>query len=197
MAPLSYRQWSGVAVLAVILGCAASKGASGTTQVSLNELAPEASPGAKAVLNYNGQLVDVDLVHKLEGANETIDLDLNGETLEHETYLRTARMFALKEADGDQFEPPLPLISVDSTTPWTGQITSGGVGHAASATVVTTLDSLKAKPVALSATLTTVTLELESGGPKKASRTLKFWMVKGRGVVAREFSAGVKRLPAD
>ena len=171
--------------------------ASRPTQASLTELAPEASPGAKAILNYNGQLVDVDVVYKLDGSNETINLDRNGETLEHETYVRTAIAFALKEADGDQFDPPLTLISSESAPPWTGQLTSGGVSHPASATVVTTLDSVKAKPVDLPATLSTVTLALDSGGAKKASRTLKFWMVKGRGVAAREFSAGVKRLPAD
>jgi hypothetical protein len=63
--------------------------------------------------------------------------------------------------------------------------------------VVVSADSVKSKPINLHATLATVSLELDSGGAKKASRTLKFWMVPGRGVVAREFGMGVKRLPAD
>jgi hypothetical protein len=197
LAPLSYRQWSGVAALAVILGCAASKVSSRTTQANLNQLAPEASPGAKAILNYNGQLVDVDVAHKLENGQERIDLNLNGESLEHETYVRTSGAFALKEADGDVFDPPLTLLNVDSIPPWTGELTSGGVSHAATATVLVSTSSVKFKSIELPATLATVTLELDSGGPKKATRTLKFWMVRGHGVAAREFSMGVKRLPAD
>lgn len=197
MAPFSYRQWSGIAVLAVILGCTASRVASRATQGSLDELAPEGSPGTKATLNYNGQLVEVDVVHKLNGADETIDLVSNGEVLEHETYVRTAHQFALKEADSDQFNPPLPLLSVDGPTTWSGQLTSGGVSHAASARVSTSVDTVKSKPIDLSATLATVNLELDSGGAKKATRVLKFWMVKGRGVVAREFGMGVKRLPVE
>ncbi|MHB8634852.1 MAG: hypothetical protein ACYC96_00095 [Fimbriimonadaceae bacterium] len=197
MTPFTYRQWSGVAAMAVILGVAATKMAARVTQASLNELAPEASPGAKAVLNYNGQLVNVDVAYKRVGQDETIDLMLDGETLEHEAYLRTPRAFALQEADGDHFEPPLPLISIDGNVSWVGQLKSGGIGHAATATVTTTASSVKAKPVDMPATLATVTLQLDSGGEKKATRTLKFWMVKGRGVAASEFSMGVKRLPVD
>lgn len=197
MTPFSYRQWSGVAVLAVILGCAASKVASRATQASLNELAPEGSPGPRAILNYNGQMVDVDVVHRFQGTEETIDLMLSGEILEHENYERTPHTFALREADGDRFEPPLPLISIEALGPWSGQLISGGVSHAATANVVITVDSVKANRIDLPATLSTVNLQLDSGGPTKASRTLKFWMVKGLGVAARDFSMGVKRLPAE
>ncbi|HLK13212.1 MAG TPA: hypothetical protein VKT78_00270 [Fimbriimonadaceae bacterium] len=193
---MTYRQWSGVAVLAVILGCTASKVASRTSQATLDELSPESSPGTKAVLSYNGQLVDVDLVHKREGSTETIDLMRNGESLEHETYVRTPHSFSLKEADEDQFDPPLPLLSAEAAAPWSGQLTSGGVSHAASATVESSVDTLKGKTVQ-PATLVTVNLELDSGGAKKANRTLKFWLVRGKGVVEREFGMGVKRLPAE
>jgi len=197
VAPLSYRQWSGVAILGVILGCTATKVALLPTQASLDELAPEGNPGPKAVLNYNGQRVAVDVVHRLEGGQETIDLVLGGETLEREAYERTAHVFALKQADGDEFDPPLPLLSVNDAGAWSGHLVSGGVSHDASATVVVSVSSVKVKPVDMPATLSTVNLELDSGGPRKATRVLKFWMVRGRGVVSREFSMGVKRLPGD
>lgn len=195
MGPLSHRQWAGVLALAVILGCTASKVASQATQASLNELAPEADPGAKAVLNYNGQTVDVDVVHTLTNGTELINLNRDGETLEHETYVRTPKAFLLKEADGEQFDPPLPLINTETASPWSGELVSGGINHAATATVTVGSDVVKTKREDFPATRVIVSLQLDSGGSKKAERTLKFWMVKGHGVLAREFGMGVKRQP--
>ncbi len=167
-------------------------------QGSVAELAPEVNPGAKAQLDYNHQLVDVSVVHSFVGGVETLQfMGAGGEVLDQEAYVRTPKAFLLKQADGDFFEPPLPLLSDEPVATWSGNLVSGDVKHPASATVKTSPGTVKSQPLDLKGTLVTVGLELDSGGKIKAKRELKFWIVKGRGVVQSEFGMGVKRLPVD
>ena len=195
--PLSLKQWCGAAAIAVAFGVVIGKYVNHHMASGFLSLEPEADPGPKAILNYLGPGVPVDVHYKYADGRETIDLVSFGQDFEHEEYLKTAHSFALVNAAGDKFDPPLPLLTDNGQTTWSGKDVSGGVAHEAKASVALSQGSVKSTPVDLKATVATVQLSIDSGSPTPAKRILKFYFVKGRGVIQREFGQGVTRQPDD
>ena len=77
-------------------------------------------------------------------------------------------------------------------------MTAGNEPHRASATVSTSTETLRLTTTGSTpSVLVVVDLEIESGGQEPAKRKLRFWFVKDRGVVQRQFGIGSTREPVE
>ncbi|MFY9233204.1 MAG: hypothetical protein WAO58_01970 [Fimbriimonadaceae bacterium] len=190
-------------VLSGFLGCSAGDDGRASRQgqriESAKDLDPGALPGTKARLMLRDIPIPVSLVREQRG--DRVELSLNNESgpIEIEVYRLTSAEFAFAGlrlggtvSTGEFYVPPMPILkfpmTVGDTWSWTGRYVSGDVSHDGSAKVTTSGkgDSVQVK----------VDLELKSGGPKAAMRSLIFWIAPGRGVFKREFGESGTRAPA-
>jgi hypothetical protein len=163
------------------------------------DLKPDANPGPKAVLRLLTTDIPVDVNHKANGKEVTFELFAKGELLEKEQYLSTIERFELLQAASESFDPPLTLLKFPleegAKYDWKGRLKMGEMGPDATATITVRNDKMNEKGYAGEAVLSLVQLEFDGGAPTKATRTLKFWFVQGKGVLKREFDKGSARLP--
>jgi hypothetical protein len=184
---------AGVAILGAVFGVAryGSK--------SAQDIEPDSAPGEKAVLDFGGPRVPVEVEYHHNGTEVELDLRSDGFVLETEKYLASDKEFALSAAAEERFSPPLPLLKypfkLGDRYDWHGRLTYAGSDRSASAEITTTAGKLTAEGHELGAILVEAKVALDGGGEKPAIRDLKFWIVMKRGVLQREFGEGVKRQP--
>lgn len=158
----------------------------------------DALPGEKARLVLAGTEIPVDVKRREVGTEVVLELWAHGQIVQQERYATTRDAFSLRTAGGEHYEPALPLVKfpmdVGAHWDWSGTMTAGERNHAAKGTVTTSSEQVYV-PAPETAVKVQVALELESGGPQPAKRTLTFWFVEGRGVVKRAFGAGSAREP--
>lgn len=177
-----------------------SNGASGNTLYGTSsDLKPDANPGPRAVLRLLTTDIPVEVDQEVDSDEVTLELIAKGEVIEIEKYRSTIEKFELLQAASESFDPPLTLLKFPLESgaqyTWEGRLKMGEVGPDATANVTVTKDNLNEKGYAGSAVLSKVDLSFDGGAPTKATRTLKFWFVEGKGVLKREFDKGSARLP--
>jgi len=195
------RSWSlAVALSLGILGCRqGSKTADYPTFADLNPVAPI---DAKGKLELGKIDMPVEVVQKKTNDTLTLDLRAFDQSFEQEVYKFDQDSFSLSYAAGDNYDSPLPLLkfplTIGNQWDWSGTMTSGNLPHKATATVRTSMEQVLL-PVsgATNCVLVAVDLSIESGGPTPATRKLRFWFVKGGGLVKRQFGIGSSRDPGD
>ncbi len=173
----------------------------GGPRVTMEEMNPEAAPGEKGVLVLGGLNAPVSIVQTIKANEMTLDLRSHGESLETETYAVSSDSFSLRQAGGESFDPPLPLLkfpmNVGASWTWKGNMWSG-LARSAQATVLTKADRVYGPAGRQDdAILSEVRLTMDSGTRSPAERRLAFWFVKNMGVVKREIGSGSTRLPVD
>lgn len=165
------------------------------------DLKPDGNPGPNAVLRLMTTDIPVEVNQKSDGKTVTLELVVRGELFEEEKYVTTIERFELLQAASESFDPPLTLLKFPleegAKYDWKGRLKMGEltIGPEATATVTVRNDKMNEKGYAGEAVLSLVELSFDGGAPTKATRTLKFWFVKGKGVLKREFDKGSARLP--
>lgn len=158
----------------------------------------DALPAEKAKLVLAGTEIPVEVKRRSEGTEVILELWAHGEIVQQERYESAKDAFSLKVAGGEHYEPPLPLVKfpmeIGASWRWKGAMIAGERSHSAQGSVTTSTEQVYA-PTPEAAVKVEVALELDSGGPVAAKRTLTFWFVEGRGVVKRAFGAGSTREP--
>ena len=189
------------AVIVAAVGCGCRPDGPPGTGPSIAEarvLMADAFPGEKARLVLAGTEIPVKVKRREEGSDVVLELWAHGEIVQQERYVAGKDAFSLKVAGGEHYDPALPLVKfpmeVGATWSWSGSMTAGERVHPAKGSVTTSTEQVYA-PSPESAVKVLVELELESGGPRPAKRTLTFWIVPGHGVVKRAFGAGSAREP--
>jgi hypothetical protein len=195
--------WPLVATALVMASCnrGSTKG-SGPQIAAFTDLNPTGSIGKKAKLKLGEITVDCDVEEKKTENTFTIQLKSYGQLFEREVYAYDAGSFSLSDAAGETYDKPLTLLkfpmNVGDSWRWTGTMTSGNEPHKATAQISTSSEQLLlAEGGATDSILVVVDLNLESGGPNDATRKLRFWFVKGKGLVKRQFGIGSTREPAN
>ena len=191
-----------------VVGCSQSKDSPGTTVIasSSDELQPDASPGAIATLRLGagdpkkpakGSIAstefDVNLLHKKQGSEVNIVLQVLGETLEREVYESTPEAFRILTATDDSFAPGIDLLHFPArdgaSWEWSGKVVYAGVSRPATARITLSQDSKEL--------LSDVRLKISADpGRPELQRQIRFWFSKGTGVVRRAFGDVSARRPA-
>lgn len=191
------------------MGCVAVKAehspgyvqGSGAEIASLKAIGAGCPVGNRAKLVLAGDPIDVHVSCAEAGGNVTIKLNAHGATFEEERYKKTADSFFLVDAALSVFDPPLllakvPMHSGDKWT-WTGQMSSGGVAHPASAAITTSTERVfPPNAGAVDALKVVVDLQIDGGGPTPAKRQLSFWFAQNQGLIKRQFGTTSTREPA-
>jgi len=194
--------WLALAIGIAAVGCSGKGKGSGELISTFADLDPTADIGKKAKLELGKVIIPADVVFKKEDKQLTIDLTGFDQTYEKEIYTFDSNSFNLSYAAGDQYVKPLPLLkfpmNVGDEWKWSGTMMSGDLPHAATATVrVSTEQILLPLSGATKSILVAVDLAIESGGPTPATRKLRFWFVKDKGLVKRQFGIGSSREPGE
>jgi hypothetical protein len=185
-----------------LLGCQSKGGGTGASVPSAFNLKPDAKIPLKASLKIGEIDMPVEIKQTQTGDQIRIDLEAHGQVLESEAYLAKEGAFELAAVAGENYKDPLPLLkfpmNVGDTWNWVGTMTAGDEPHKASATISTSSDKvLLPASGSQEAVLVVVDLEIESGGPEPAKRKLRFWFVKDKGLVKRQFGTASSRDPVE
>ena len=157
-------------------------------------------PGDEATLVVAGTEVPVSIEARDSEGKLHLDLIAHDATFESETYLHDESQFAVIEAAGETYEPPLVLLkfpfSVGDAYTWEGSIVAGGIERRASATISTSSDRIYEGQVPHETIKVLVDLQFRTD-PRSApaKRALQFWISPEKGVIQREFgTASVRKL---
>ena len=187
-------------------GCNPRKAGPGATGEQFNiieDLNPAATIPATGKLSIGEVQIPVEVKQVLLGETLTYTIDAHGQTFETEVYEVKGDSFSLLDAAGEHYSPSLPLLkfplTVGETWKWTGSMTAGEAPHKATATVSTTEESiLLAPPLGTTPSiLVVVDLSIENGAQKPATRKLRFWFVKKKGLLKRQFGSASSREPSE
>lgn len=201
--PLQLRvvAFAGAALLfaGIVQGCRPSGGQGPVIKTAV-ELLPDALYSTKAVLNYGGTPVPVDMTREAQGATVKFLLMAHDQVLETETYASSVGEFALVSID-EQFEPPLPLLKFPLTIgegwTWKGELLVGGRRHSAEADIKPTTEQLYlTKSGGVDTVKVVVELRIDTKTSTPAKRPITYWFVKGKGIVQREIGKATSRAPA-
>lgn len=193
-----------VALLAVLVAAGCNgKSSSGTGEKfeTLADLQPDANIPATALLKIGQVDVPVEVVQASNGDRVELSLNAHGQTFEKEIYRVSTDSFELVEGAGEVYEKPLPVLrfplAVGDSWTWNGTMSSGDGPHDASAKIATSEEPLLL-PVegSTASVLVVVDLSIKGAGPTPAARKLRFWFVKGKGLVKRQFGIASSREPA-
>ena len=208
-------RWGAAPILAALFvaGCPQAKpqarlgSSTGDAQaVSSAELKPDADPGPLATLRLGagdpkkparGAIAstefDVKLLHKKQGSEVTIVLQVLGEDLEREVYEAQPDAFRILTATDDSFAPGIDLLrfpaAPGASWEWSGKVVYAGISRPATAQIALSQEGNEL--------LSDVRLNISADpGRPELQRELKFWFAKGKGVVRRAFGDVSARRPA-
>ena len=180
-----------------LASCGNRDGSQARTIETPADLQPGAAPGSKANLVLKDIQIPVTVTHKTKDNEVILTLETAGVPFEIERYLNEPKQFSFvglqladTEASGEFYQPPVPLLkfpmNIGDSWEWSGKSVSGDQPHKGRAKITTSSQTSLVK--------VQVDLELESGGPNPAKRTLTFWFSPGKGVVKREFGESSSRI---
>ena len=138
------------------------------------------------------QKITPDLIElRLVAHHEPIDL---------EGYRSTPHEFGAVFAEGEHYDPPIPLLrfpmTVGESWNWSGYMTATAVARPATAEIDSSIGKVTMADGPQTAVRVDVRLHMpafrDSGAGRRA---LVFWFVKGRGLVRREFGSESVREP--
>lgn len=186
----------------LVSGCSGRQSGSGAKIETSQDLKPDATVPVKASLKIGEVNMPVEIRQKNELDTVRLEIDAHGQTFETEVYRATEKSFDLVDAAGEIYDKPLPLLkfpmNVGDTWKWVGTMRSGDEPHKASATVTSASESIMVPSSgSTESVLVVVDLNIESGGPTPANRKLRFWFVKDRGLLKRQFGIGSSREPSE
>lgn len=160
---------------------------------------PDALPGPAAELLLAGTPVEVKVRHERSAGDELIvRLESHGEAVERERYRSDRRGFALREAGGEAYDPPLPLLRFPMEAPdewtWKGRIgAEGAPRRSADAQVAARPETANVPGGPYPAVRVDVDLRIDGDGGPDVARRLTWWIAPGAGIVRREFGTGSSR----
>jgi hypothetical protein len=140
--------------------------------------------------------------------NQTIAQDLiefsllaHREPIDVEGYQSLPQEFSVLYAEGEHYNPPIPLLrfpmTVGESWSWTGNMTATAVKRPATAEIDSSIGKVNMPDGPQTAVRVDVRLRMPAWGDSAAGRrALVFWFVKGRGLVRREFGSESIREPA-
>lgn len=187
---------------AATLACTPRSAGSGEQIAAIADLNPAAMIPTSAKLKIGEIDMPVEIEQNTSGQQMTIEISAHGQVFENETYFVGDKSFDLLDVAGEHYDPKLPLLRfpmrIGEEWSWTGTMTAGEKPHKASATVTSTNDSVLLPGSGSTDTvLVVVDLAIESGGPTPATRKLRFWFAKDKGLIKRQFGIGSSREPAE
>lgn len=188
--------WAVATALFGVFGCQ-SAGEKGLGPVHrLAEVKPDATPGERATLSMVGSDSTVDVEATRTGDTLVFSLKAFDVEIEREVYSLAGGGFALVEAMGMTYEPPIPLLTevsrIGDVRDWRGKL-RWAADRTASGTATITLSQSRLEAPDEPAILVTVELAVDSGARSPAKRAMKFWFVPGKGLLQRDFASGTKR----
>lgn len=161
--------------------------------VHFDELNLEMVP-PRSVLTVGDRDLQVEVNRTKTGDSNEIRLTLNGQTIDTERYQISKGLFALEQAAGETYRPPLPILvfplRIGDRYEWKGQLVAGELIHRASAKVSTATETLF-MPSSNQALRVQVDLSVDVGS-NPSQRQLNFWFIKGGGLVKRAFGSSVR-----
>lgn len=191
-----------VLALLALAGCT-GKSASGSGEefASINDLKPDALIPKTANLKIGQVDVPVEVLQEASADQMVLTLEAHGQTFEKEVYRATDASFELVEGAGELYEKPMPILkfplAVGDAWNWSGTMSAGNEPHKATAKIATSEEPLLL-PVEGStpSVLVVVDLSIQGSGPTPATRKLRFWFVKDKGLVKRQFGIASSREPS-
>jgi hypothetical protein len=199
-----------VALLALLLAGCTPRKSSGTTPKAgtgdryekIGDVNPGSMIPAKATLKIGEIDMPVEVSLSQNGADTTFTFSAHGQTFETESYENKQTEFSLVDAAGERYNPPLPLLkfpmNVGDTWDWVGSMVAGEEPHKATATITTSSETILLPATGnVDSILVVVDLSIESGGPKPATRKLRFWFVPNKGLLKRQFGSASSREPLE
>ena len=188
--------------LLAMAGCIGkSSSGSGEEFSRLSDLKPDAAIPKIANLKIGQVEVPVKVRQEATGDQLVLKLDAHGQTFEKEVYHVGETSFDLVEGAGEIYKEPLPILkfpfSIGDAWTWTGTMSAGNEPHEATAKIATSEEPLLL-PVEGStpSVLVVVDLSIKGSGPTPATRKLRFWFVKDKGLVKRQFGIASSREPS-
>lgn len=162
------------------------------------EIGASLAPTGPAVLSLAGVPMSISIVGKKVGDDIIVEAHRHGSIVDREVYTVSDKSVSLKEAAGETYEPPIPLVKFPMSTgdgwDWSGSAAAGSETKEAVAEVTTESAKVAEKGGNVPAFKATVELDLTmKDGPVR--RRLAFWFVEGRGVLRREFGDESVREP--
>lgn len=157
-------------------------------------LTPDAALSGPAVLTVAKLQLPVDLSMVAEGKALRIEFKSGDVIVESERFTVDDTGFFLLQSMGESFDPPLPLLSNERHSKWSGRISSADtvgqleeVARPASAAIKVVQEGKSAR--------SEVVLQVEDGSPKPVARKIEFRFEQGSGLVGRisEYGSGWAR----
>ena len=190
-------------MLAVCLGCnRASATASGPPIGPYGDFNPSTAPPAAAQLTMAGVSFPVTLkVNTADGGELRIVAIQDAKAVDQEVYQDDGATFSLAHAGGENFKPPIPLLNfpmhIGDTWDWAGSTTMDTSAQAARASIRTAVSRTMIDGNPENSVEVDIDLEMGINSPSPMRRQLKFWFVKGKGIVRRSFGEESIREPLD
>lgn len=167
----------------------------------LGAVAPAAYNDPRAKLILGGISIETEVKVTKNADSLTYEFLSHDIALDTERYALVGGGFQLVEASSETYHPPLdllrPSMTIGESWEWAGHMKAGSVERKATATVLTSSETLTLKQGQHDSLKCVVQLSIESGGIKPAEKTLAFWFVPQRGLVKREFGFAGGREPVD
>jgi hypothetical protein len=188
-------------MLAVCLGCNhAPAAALGPPIGPYDEFRPASSPPVAAQLTMAGVSFPVTIrVAASPGGMLRITALQDSKPVDEELYHDDGATFSLARAAGENFEPPMPLLSfpmhIGDHWDWTGSTTMDTSAQAARASIHTAVSRTMIDGNPENSVEVDIDLEMGVNSASPMRRQLKFWFVKGKGIVRRSFGEESIREP--
>ena len=153
---------------------------------NIDEFLPLDSGQKETLYTVDGTKTNYALKTKKEGSVVRFQAISEGNIIDEEVYEVKNRTILLKNAVGENFNPPITLIEfpleVGSQYQWTGKMACEVTSLDGAATVLTSTDFVPLKDKSEDAIKVEVNLRFGNGGNRK----LSFWFVKGKGILKTE-----------
>ena len=183
-------------------GCSHSSPSAGGPPIGRYEdFRPATSPPTNAQLTMAGVSIPVIIRVNSTGTQVRVVSLQDGKQVDQEIYDDNGSTFALAHAAGENFQPPLPLLNfpmhIGDSWDWSGTTTLENSTHPAKAAVRTSVSRTVIKGSPENAVEVDVDLQMGLDTPTVMRRQLKFWFVKGQGIVRRSFGEESVREPRE